>query len=87
VADPPEEAVLDCGVAVVAQPAVAEAFADEAVGVPPAALPVLEPRLDVLPGAEDVVSVVCVPLPSVPTVPICGGVPPFSTVELAWIIA
>jgi len=80
--------VVDCGVAVVAHPAVAEALADEAVDcVAPAEFPVLEPGPVVLPGADDVLSVVCVPLPSVPEPPVCGPLPPFSTVELAWMIA
>ena len=80
--------MVDCGVADVAHPAVAEALADEAVDcVAPAGLPVLEPGPGVLPGADDVLSVVCVPLPSVPEPPVCGPLPPFSTVELAWMIA
>lgn len=87
VPDPPEEAVLDRGVAV-AHLAVAAALADEAVdGEAPAELPVLELGPAVPPGADDMLSVVCVPLPSVPTPPRCGPLPPFSTVELAWMIA
>ena len=86
VADPPEEPVLDWGVADFAHPAVAAALADEAVDdVAPAELPLLEP-LGVLPGADDVLSVVWVALPSVPAPP-RGALPPFSTVELAWMIA
>ena len=86
VADPPEEPVLDWGAVDFAHPAVAAALADEAVDdVAPAELPLLEP-LGVLPGADDVLSVVWVPLPSVPAPP-RGALPPFSTVELAWMIA
>lgn len=87
VADPPEEPVLDWGVADFAHPAVAAALADEPVDdVAPAELPLLEP-LGVPPGADDVLSVVWVPLPSVPPAPPRGALPPFSTVELAWMIA
>jgi len=60
VPEPPEEAVPDCEVADAVQVA-AEALTDEpADWVAPAALPFREPP-DVLPGAEDVLSVVCVP--------------------------
>jgi hypothetical protein len=87
VLDPPEEAVLDGEVADVVHPAVAAALADEAVDcVAPAELPVVDPEPGVWSGADDVLSVVCVALPSVPW-PRCGPVPPFSTVELAEMIA
>jgi len=87
VPEPPAEAVPDCEVADVAQLAEAEALTDEPVDwVAPAALPLRVPP-GMLPGAEDVLSVVCVPLPSVPCPPRCDPLPPFSTVELAWMIA
>lgn len=87
VPEPPEEAVPDCEVADAVQVAAAEALTDEPTDwVAPAAVPLPEPP-DVLPGADDVLSVVCVPLPSVPCPPGCDPLPPFSTVELAWMIA
>ena len=88
VPDPPEEAVLGCEVPGVAHPAVGEALANEAPGcVAPAEFPLAKLPLGVLPGTDDALSVVCVPLPSVPPPPLCGPVPPFSTLELAWMIA
>jgi hypothetical protein len=88
VPDPPEEAVPDCAEPDVAHPAVAEGLASEAVDCGAAAeLPVLEPLLGVRPAADDVLSVPCVALPRVPAPPVCGPLPPFSTVELAWMIA
>jgi hypothetical protein len=67
---------------------VAGALAEEAVDcVAPAEVPALEPAPGVCPGADDVLSVVLVALPSVPPTPPFGALPPFSTVELAWMIA
>lgn len=89
VPDPPEEpaeAVTDVAVAGIVQVAAAEALADEPVGcVPPAEVALLEPWPAGRPGADDVLSVVCVALPRAPPPPPpCGTLPPLSTVELAW---
>ncbi len=86
VPEPPEEAVPDCE-ALVAQLAEAEALTDEPADWEAPALPLRVPPPSVLPGADDMLSVVCVPLPSVPCPPRCDPLPPFSTVELAWMIA
>lgn len=87
VPEPLEEAVPDCEVADAVQVAAAEAVTDEpADWVAPAAVPFPVPP-GVLPWADDVLSVVRVPLPSVPWPPGCEPLPPFSTVELAWMIA
>jgi hypothetical protein len=87
VPEPPEEAVPDREVADAPQVAAAEALADEATDWVAPAVPFAELPLGVLPGADDVLSVVCVPLPSVPCPPCCEPLPPSSTVELAWMIA
>jgi hypothetical protein len=88
VPDPPEEAVLDCAVPDFVQSAVAAGLASEAVDCgAPAALRVLEPAPGVRPPIADVLSVAWVASPRVPALPLSGPLPPFSTVELAWIIA
>ncbi|TVZ01384.1 hypothetical protein EAS64_34555 [Trebonia kvetii] len=72
----------------VAQVAAAEALTDPALDcMAPPELPVLEPAPGVWPGVDDVLSVVCVALPRAPPPPPFGALPPFSTVELAWMIA
>lgn len=85
----PEEAVPDCDVVDVPQLAAADGDAAEALDCrAPAEVPLLAPMPGVRPWVADALSVVCEPLPSVPWLPCWGALlPPFSTFELAWMIA